>query len=159
MSNPRFTLTRAASSDHGTAGFLSGLGGFKIATLELPWRDNRQYFSCIPAGDYLCRPYSSPHRADGRPGKYQNVYQVLDVPGRSAILIHAGNWAGDVKLGYKTDVQGCILVGTRHMYPSGKGQLMLSESRIALQMLRDCLAVLGATRFVLSIRTAEGSAA
>jgi hypothetical protein len=36
----------------------------------------------------------------------------LDVPGRDGIRIHIGNWCGDPRKGWHTDVEGCILLGT-----------------------------------------------
>ena len=64
-------------------------------TLENPWEDNARNVSCIPDGDYEVVPYSS--------AKYQHSFEILDVPGRDAILIHQGN---TIK-----DTLGCILVG------------------------------------------------
>jgi len=36
------------------------------------------------------------------------VYGVLGVPGRSNVLIHSANLAGDKSLGWDTQLQGCI---------------------------------------------------
>ena len=66
-----------------------------IYTLEEPWLHNERKVSCIPMGEYLCRPH------DGV--QFKDVWQVMHVPNRSAILIHQGN---TVK-----DIEGCILVG------------------------------------------------
>jgi hypothetical protein len=59
--------------------------------------------SCIPCGDYLVQWDPSP--------KYGYCYELRDVPGRSTILIHSGNLAGDISKSYKTHVQGCIMLG------------------------------------------------
>lgn len=56
--------------------------------VELPWNDNRRGLSCIPPGEYLAELYDSP--AHGL------VYQLIDVPGRSNIQIHAANF-GDLR--------------------------------------------------------------
>lgn len=64
-------------------------------TLENPWEDNARNVSCIPDGDYEVVPYSS--------AKYPHSFEIIDVPGRDAILIHHGN---TIK-----DTLGCILVG------------------------------------------------
>lgn len=49
----------------------------------------------IKSGTYNLAPYSS--------GKYPNVYELQNVPGRTFILIHAGN--------YHKDTLGCLLPG------------------------------------------------
>lgn len=71
---------------------------FKFFTLELPWRDNQNNISCIPDGVYeLRKRYSK---------KYGHHFQVMDVVGRSYILIHHGN--------YYTQTEGCLLAGDSH---------------------------------------------
>lgn len=76
-----------------------------VYTLELPWRDNKPFISCIPQGIYNCKRYSS--------SKYPKAWQICNVPDRDRILIHAGNFASVVNLqrSYKSDTEGCILVG------------------------------------------------
>lgn len=49
----------------------------------------------IKAGTYQLLPYSS--------AKYPNVYELQNVPGRTFILIHAGN--------YHQDTLGCLMLG------------------------------------------------
>jgi len=100
-------LIRTVTSDQGTEGFLTQLeNNFFCRTLELPWRDNKRSVSCIPAGKYVVKIRQSP--------KYGKIYWVTKVPDRSWILIHSGNWAGDTGKGFKTHVQGCILLGRKH---------------------------------------------
>ena len=68
---------------------------FYCYTLELPWLDNQKRISCIPKGVYnVEKRYST---------KYKHHFHVLDVPNRSYILIHQGN--------YNWHTKGCILVG------------------------------------------------
>lgn len=76
---------------------------FGCHVLELPWRDNRRNISCVPAGEYDCIVYKSK--------KYGRVFQVTDVKDRSYILMHAGNWAGDVTKKLRSDSMGCLLFG------------------------------------------------
>lgn len=95
----RATLRRGPSTDQGTFGVLT-FGGNVCRTLELPWRENRRQVSCIPAGTYQCTIVQSP--------KFGRVYEVKGVPGRSAVLIHPANFAGDAALGWTTQLQGCI---------------------------------------------------
>ena len=68
----------------------------RVLTLELPYRNNKFSVSCIPVGEYVITPRWSV--------KYGNHFQVLNVPSRSMILIHAGN--------YFFQTRGCILVGS-----------------------------------------------
>lgn len=88
-------LLRIEQTDAGTIGVLRIDGIAFCATLELPDRENKSNESCIPEGDYFCGRVQSP--------KYGATYGVLDVPGRSHILFHAGNTIQDTK--------GCILLG------------------------------------------------
>lgn len=89
-------------SEQGTRGRLLTDRG-QWFTIELPWRENLSKISCIPAGRYHC--VSELHPKLGR------VYRLASVPGRAGILIHTGNWAGDVSKGWKSNVEGCILIG------------------------------------------------
>lgn len=93
------TLTRGPSTDQGTFGVLR-FGDQQVHTLELPWRDNLRQRSCVPLGEYECRMVRSP--------KFGNVYKLLSVPGRSDVLIHPANFAGNVDLGWTTELHGCI---------------------------------------------------
>lgn len=95
----RATLTRDPSTDEGTFGVLQ-IDGQTLHAIELPWRDNTPQASCIPVGVYRCEIVQSP--------KFGRVYEVKGVAGRSAILIHAANYAGDVSKGLRSDLLGCI---------------------------------------------------
>ena len=134
----QFTLTRKPSTDQGTPGTIRG-ESLSLFTLELPWRDNMTQISCIPAGRFICKPYSSP--------KFRDVYELQNVPGRAAILIHTGNWAGDVAKGFRSDVQGCILVGLGRDVVSG--QMAVTSSRAAMDKFRK---IVGKSSFELLIQ-------
>ncbi|MCK5612062.1 hypothetical protein KAR91_59880 [Candidatus Pacearchaeota archaeon] len=88
-------LNRVAQSKAGTYGTLILNHIPLCVTLELPWKDNEQDISCIPNGVYGCSRYTSERR-----GK---VWKVHDVPNRTDILFHKGN--------YISEILGCILVG------------------------------------------------
>lgn len=123
------TLTRRESTDEGTVGVLA-FGGERCHTLELPWRDNRRQRSCIPPGRYDCALVRSP--------RFGRVYGLRDVPGRSHVLIHAANLAGDVDLGWDTQLHGCIAPFERHgalRSTSGRMQRAGLVSRPALTRL------------------------
>lgn len=98
------TLVRQPSTDDGTPGKLDTSTGFSCFTMELPWLNNAKSASCIPVGRYVCQWLYSP--SHGR-----KIYHVTGVPGRDAVEIHNGNWAGRVDLGLRSDVLGCILLG------------------------------------------------
>ncbi len=124
------TITREPSTDAGTFGKLvlviptsGGSITWECHTLELPWKDNRTKLSCIPAGTYTSSPVRSP--------KFGDVYGVHNVPGRSAILIHAGNYGGDIEKGLKSDIEGCILLGMGRGTLTGQPALTMSRDAIA----------------------------
>lgn len=64
-------------------------------TMELPWANNEPNKSCIPKGEYLIRRVVKI--------KHGECFEILDVPGRSDILIHKGN--------FPTDSRGCVILG------------------------------------------------
>lgn len=121
-------LLRTSTSDQGTEGvFITS--NFVCKTLELPWRENKRSISCIPSGKYNVVIRQSP--------KYGSVYWVQDVPSRSWILIHSGNWAGDVKKGFKSHVNGCILLGKKHGWLAEQRAIL--NSRVAVRGFRNIL--------------------
>src|SRR3990167_10519381 len=95
-------LQRLESSDEGTFGKIE-VEGQIFYTAELPWRGNEKGKSCVPIGTHHVQWQESP--------RFGWCYELQDVPGRSDILIHKGNWAGDTALGYVSNVEGCILFG------------------------------------------------
>lgn len=123
---PRAVLARHETGADGTFGNLY----FKDqhwSTLEPPWLDNVRSISCIPSGTYLCKTVKSP--------KFGNVYEVTSVPGRSHILFHTGNWAGDRSKGKDSDSYGCILLGSRQGLISG--QMGIASSRKSVNEFWD----------------------
>jgi len=92
---------------------------FQFKTLELPWLNNQQKISCIPTGTYKVVKRTSP--------KYGNHFHILDVPGRSFILIHHGN--------YYSDVLGCILPGEHFRDLNKDGYLDVTNSRNTMNRL------------------------
>jgi hypothetical protein len=127
-------IRRDASSDAGTFGALDA-PGLRCHTIELPWRDNRRQRSCIPAGSYRCEIVKSP--------KFGRVYQVMGVPGRDHVLIHPANVAGDVELGFDSQLHGCIALGQRRgVMRNSKGAMQpsLLVSRPAVSQFMSLLA-------------------
>lgn len=90
---------------------------FVCHTLELPWKGNEQQVSCIPPGVYDVVPRRSP--------KYGKHFHVTNVPGRSWILIHGGN--------YYTQIRGCILPGESlaDINADGEKDVLASKNTLA----------------------------
>lgn len=88
-------LKREIISNKATLGTLELEGQELCKTLENPWLNNKPFISCIPAGKYIAKKYSSE--------KYPDVWELQNVADRSKILIHNGN--------LERHTQGCILVG------------------------------------------------
>jgi hypothetical protein len=107
--------------------------GFSCVTMEPPWADNQPNVSCIPVGEYLCRWHKSP--------RYGWVYAVLEVPGRTNILIHPGNVV--------THTLGCVLPGSRFGELAGAPAVLVS--RAATRRLTNHL---GKNPFTLEVRDA-----
>jgi len=111
-------LQRTESSDKGTFGILLK-GSEQIGvTAERPWLMNKEGVSCIPKGVYQCVKYSS--------YKHPAVWEIRNVPDRSFILIHNGNFP-------LTDSQGCILIGEKQ----AGDMILLSDAE--LDKLRSVL--------------------
>lgn len=148
-------LVRFAYLNSCTLGVLRA-EGLQLATIERPWIANedgpggKRRESCVPDGQYELIPHTSARF----PNTYALVnhalgvyYQPSDIPrgqswGRTAILIHAGNFVGDVI--------GCIAVGRHH----GHERLCVVDSAIALDKLRS---VLGRQKHQLTIRPSAGT--
>ena len=99
-----------------------------IKSLELPWKNNQKGVSCIPQNTYLCKKVKSPSK-NKKIGGW--VYLLMDVPGRSAVEIHIGNFAS----GIKVDTEGCILVGMRHTDINLDGIVDIAESTEAMKAM------------------------
>jgi len=103
-------ITRYQSDGLGSFGKLEISGHDEIlATVEKPWRNNKRFISCLPAGKYRLVPFSSP--------KYGDVLCIVSDDGsvvmyesegcdRYACLFHVANYARNVK--------GCVGIGQHH---------------------------------------------
>jgi len=91
----QLTLERFCYSEMGTFGRLSAQGMVRFYTVEQPWQQNMSFVSCIPEGEYICKRFGSK--------AHPSTFEIMNVPGRTAILFHVGNT--------KDDFQGCIGVG------------------------------------------------
>ena|ERR1043165_3539136 len=114
-------LKRYEKGPNGTRGEMWMDGKFLCHTIEEPDNDNKPRHSCIPEGTYACVSHNGP--------KWKDVWEITNVPGRSAILIHAGNSI--------EDVSGCVAVGKKIGMIHGLPAVL--ESRLALNYLRGVL--------------------
>lgn len=122
----KLKLLRTFANEHKTLGLLrlyteSGITDSRIKTLELPDKDNQRYISRIPAGVYPIKPIKRPN------GDWALLLE--NVPNRYAILIHRGN--------YTRHIQGCILVGLKHVDIDKDGITDVAQSREAMDILEE----------------------
>jgi len=119
------TLTRVAAPQQTLGVLRHEPSGWACCTLELPWADNKNRRSCIPPGpgkeaiSYRVKRHESP--------RYGETLYLPGVPGRSEILIHAGN--------YISDTLGCILVGAQFTDLDGDSLTDVTSSRQTLEVL------------------------
>ena len=92
---------------------------YSCYTLELPDFKNAKQISCIPKGIYNIKPRYSE--------KFKNHFHVTNVPNRSYILIHSGN--------YYTQIKGCILVGKTLTDINKDGYKDVTNSKLTLNKL------------------------
>ena len=105
---------------------------FECCAIELPkvfipYPVNAQNVTCIPEGTYPVQRIYSPTK-----GK---CFLLYDVPGRSAVEIHIGNFA----TGKKVDTEGCILPGMRFVDINKDGNLDVQDSTKAMEKLLELL--------------------
>jgi hypothetical protein len=105
MSNS-LILSRFNNGPEGSFGNLIFPSSESFFTCEPPWLNNKPYDSCIPQGVYYLEKRHSPIVKRTSGGRYSEGWEVLDVTGRSYIMIHPGNWP--------MDTDGCILPGMRY---------------------------------------------
>jgi len=95
------------SNEEATTGIMQA-GDLEFYTIELPWRDNKQGWSCVPAGTYDLIPYNSPTHGPTwcLHNPALNVYGRAPYPigCRSECELHSANYA--------RQLLGCIALGT-----------------------------------------------
>lgn len=100
---------------------------FEGVSIELPNKGNQHNISCIPEGVYDMIKIVSPTK-----GK---CFLLLNVPNRSNVEMHIGNYA----TGKKVDTKGCILPGLRFDDINKDGNLDVVYSTQALETLLNLL--------------------
>lgn len=115
-----YTLNRIIIANTAILGILRDENKFELCrTLENPYRATTKD-SAIPCGVYECQKDNT--------GKFQ-FYKVLNVPNRSNIEIHQGN--------YESDTEGCILVGETWSIVNNK--LAITKSVATINKLKTIL--------------------
>jgi hypothetical protein len=106
-------LHRFIETEESTSSILFNENRFLSFCLELPYRNNERFISCIPVGCYSVVPHDSP--------KFGECFLIEDVPNRDHILFHVGNYA--------FNTTGCILPGRAWK------KNMVTESQITMTLL------------------------
>ena len=116
-------LDRFKGNDKQTLGEMLYKGKVIAKTLELAWKNNEKQMSCIPIGTYKVVRRFTP--------KFGNHFWLQDVPNRSYILIHKGN--------YHFQILGCILVGKQHLDINHDGYQDVTASTEKMKELLNTL--------------------
>ena len=107
MSEFKLRLLRYYDSGRSTAGLLFINGEFACHTLENPWKGNQRRVSCVPEGKYRLALRTEGGWGDRAKEKFPDMHkgmiELQDVPDRTFILMHWGN--------YPKDTEGCVLLG------------------------------------------------
>lgn len=108
--------------------FVNDIPEIDFKVIELPWLNNQRRISCIPAGKYPCIKHISP--------SFGNSFWLQDVPDRSEILMHLGNYAGskNPRTG-RPDTLGCLLPGEKFADIDGDGLLDVTSSKRMMNRL------------------------
>lgn len=109
----RVTNYYQSKNANGIMGVLIKQPGFVpfCNTLELTWRNNTRFVSCIPSGIYMCERMISPSKGE--------TFEITDVFNRSDILFHKGN--------IDDDTEGCILLGEGFGYVDNEPAITQSK--------------------------------
>lgn len=82
----------------------------------------------VPPGVYVCK--KDTRSLPSNPDEFFETFEVTDVPGRTGILFHVGN--------YQDDSAGCILVG-KGIGAKSNGGKMITDSRKAFKEFMELL--------------------
>lgn len=113
-------LVRQAEIGGGTPGVIYFNGVDICSSLELPWKNNHRNISCIPSGKYPIQFTFSPHF-------HRKTIELMNVPGRSGIRIHAANYLHELK--------GCIAPCTEVETDQTETTIIGKRSLVALALL------------------------
>lgn len=114
---------------------VNGSTKLEFVTLEPSWVLNMPYISCAPCDTYdVVKRHSS---------KYGDHFKLLNVPGRSYMLIHT--------LNFFKDTEGCIGVGNRFKLLPGDEYVDVINSQNTMGQLNEIMP----ERFQLTIKEHE----
>ena len=121
------SLVRISSNSHQTQSILNVYDDkgslFNCKALELPDLRNQKRISRIPPGRYLCVKRHSE--------KYQWHYHITNVPNRTWILFHSGN--------YNSHTLGCVILGKDFADMNNDGQLDVTSSRDTMRVFNHLM--------------------
>ena len=96
----------------------------ELPKFVVPMRINSPNIDCIPGEmTYTVKKHYSPSKGE--------CFQVMDVPDRTWVLWHVGNFA----TGKKVDTEGCQLPGMRFEDINHDGNIDVADSTKAMNML------------------------
>lgn len=122
VSKADVTIERLDSTDEGTFGRFT-FHDFVCFSGELLWSDNEPSISSIPPGRYVCIwSYSAKFK--------RQMFEITNVPGRAGIRIHAANFMGDDRKGFKKQLNGCVALGEKLGRMDGQKALLISKPAI-----------------------------
>ena len=116
------------------------VGEFQCMGLELPWLGNNPNVSCIPCGEY-------PYRVALSPARGVAVVWVDNVPERTSIQLHPGN--------YTSQLRGCLAVGKAVTDLNNDGTLDVTDSQATFTKFMEAIPAKGIIRFRSEEHTSE----
>ena len=97
----------------------------EIKSLELPWKDNKKFISCVTPGTYPIFKWNIS-------GKFKYPHFLIkNVKGRSQIKIHIANFVAQL--------EGCIAPGLSFKDIDSDGVIDITNSEIALKKLLEVM--------------------
>lgn len=144
--------------DHEGVGCFSEIidtqSSFRCVAVEQPWKDNRPFVSCIPAGDYELVPFSSNKFGDTfafhnpELNVYAQMEDRVDNNQRYACLFHAANRFDQL--------QGCLAPGSSLGYIPMADKPNVWGVRKSKRALEALLPLLAKYKAVTVIRPFQG---
>jgi hypothetical protein len=117
----RVVLERKTYLADRTLGWLNVFDGpirlYRRPCLELPWKDNENDVSCVPAGEF-------PLHKEASAAFHMDLWELKLVPARGECKVHGAN--------YPHELRGCIAPGMIHADLDKDGKLDVGRSKVAL---------------------------